>query len=387
MSGAGERKKISLGKIFAGAVKTYLFFPLYSKPKTCANLLKKLAVIFAVQQALHFGGGRLMYPTVQQELVRSGFSESAAEKLAPRFIPTIVTPTLKDSTFSYAFNVLTRSPTIGGIGVSTSMVFFENSDWGNTVVLGGCSISLPLRENYNQTDILTNHLGVDENDIHTSMPDELMRTYTLIHESNHCSLMEFLNRFRIVVDFLPSRVRNHIPLDSYAVSQNNIEAASDLKAINAIANELKIDEIKKSILYRRAASPDFLIGQDFIHDISLKIDAELHRTIVPSGQDIINSRHELSRLVIKRAEELQSINNRKYTSKNIILLLIEATEDVLQSSGESLSPFARRRGQLFLLGVSSVIPDLVQETLGQIYIDFEKDNRLQKDKSFVPDIS
>lgn len=343
--------------------------------------LKSLFVCAALHQGLLLSGNALMYPDVEEALLNKGIDPKVAKTIGdekawrfPRVLPTFQETSLKEK----AYNIATSFSLIAKL----LQLKLEFLNYQSGPVAMPNSVGCQIRMTDNMTEViigdLAKKLAVREDVLDTSLiSDDAMYVFFLAHEQAHC---------------VPDMA--HLVLRK-AGSTNRLEKESDmvaLKTVQTLMDEPNISEFMKLL---RAASPLFVFkgrGSD-AHDISLYIDALIKKTPLPSYEDITASRAELAKLAEQERVQMgyfpkrsaappifETQNEQKLRDKKRVknedqaVWRIKIITNVLQKYGDTMSPLAKIRAELFLEAYQTFAPSLIKAVQREMQFEQSGDN-------------
>ncbi len=372
---------MSLGRAFFKAVKTYL----------CPTSLRGLAAAILAQQALHLGAGLILYPSPRDYLLAEGFNEKAVAAVTPR-IPAFVRPVPQDRGTLDKIYALTDAPTL--LGIAASLYYNAHSFPGYTVALAGCDIWVPKKESYDLRKEIADTLHVRREAIRPlPVNDKDAWLYTLTHETGHCHpVRETLATISRLSSALPENLRNaagYGPYDTPGRSYDS-ELHSDMGALTFMNESTESVGIERMVLYYRAVSPLNIWSTEFgyAHDLALHIDASLSGKPPPTMKDVVDSRKELVGYIARYLESIKTkplqvarkiapdLTPPKTEDDSIGRLSFLAVQGTLRKYGDDMSPFARRRAELYIQGIEYFAPSLTESYIpspAQTAPDLKKD--------------
>ena len=326
---------------------------------------KKFVGAVLLQQALHFGIGSLIYPNIEDFLIDGGFDEETASELST-WIPNIITPLPQDRSIGDHLFSLTEMPTLPLILFNAYSNMFYSL--GHATTLGACSISAESFNAFSASEKLDAYVGVG-GELISDIPNlnQLVFNHITLHEQGHCS-PKLLQLHDLIYILLASEER-------YRAYEMREELNSDLESLQSLemaSANINQGDVESFILYYRAISRTHLIfsDRDFEHDIALQLYAAINRIELPTTDEILQSREEISILVRKsRASRgLQTRSDSEWRDyipnyeswtpegTRVVDFYVDIIQEILEEN--DLGFWAQKRAELYLEAVQYFVPSV-----------------------------
>ena len=354
-----EKGKGTLRAAFARAVKAYVF------PITA----KQLVSVVAFQSAIYWGAGLAMYPSIDAYLVERGVPAEDIKTLDLPLLSIVKPPAPVSSAVDKIHEAFA--------GVSAPMMgFFAHREMTKTEGRGeasqrlfGCLIRVVAAKEDTLESVLDYTTYIPRNKIRVVRDREALASlFTLLHEIGHCRSSDgggpLMGLSHLFSDEVAQRLFSEAFIKERVVLRNKNELHADLIAIQELKKMFRAQDVENYVLYLRAVHLDQIISiNDYSHDLVLSVDAAIHQTTMPSFDEIYASRRELFNAVIPRMMKTMSPDGETDCSAfdhAMSECAGYAIRDLLKDD-KALSPWARRRGELYLEGIKYFAPDLLQE--------------------------